>query len=380
MRILYISNSTSGGGAPASLYNLIDSLNDSHEIAVVLPYSSGRLYELLKERGVMCYADVEYCLDIWPVCINPFKWVSRMCSLLRNRNRVRRYIGRVIDEFRPDIVHTNVGPLAIAFQQAQKRGIPHIWHMREYQDKDFGMTFFPSKRAFFKLIHSSGNYNISITSDIFRHWKLDSDKDAVIYNAVSMHRRAVTPSCFGEEYFLYAARIEKAKDLMTVLRAFRLYRKDYRKAVLLVAGSGRGIYNAVCRLYTVASGLSGAVMFLGYRDDVPSLMSGAKAFIMSSVSEGFGLTTAEAMLNGCLVIGRDTAGTKEQLDRGVELTGREIGLRFTDVPSLASAMSSAMSADYEEMKDAARRIVMEQYSVAKYASQVEAFYQKILSR
>lgn len=40
------------------------------------------------------------------------------------------------------------------------------------------------------------------------------------------------------------------------------------------------------------------------------------ALIVPSPFEAFGLITAEAMFNKCLVIGRDTAGTKEQFDNG----------------------------------------------------------------
>ena len=379
MRILYISNSTSGGGAPASLFNLVSSLADSNEIAVVMPVQSGKLYEQMTSLGIRCYAEVEYCLDIWPRCLNPFKWVRKMAMLRRNSTSVRRYIGKILDEFRPDIVHTNVGPLAIAFEESRKRGIPHVWHMREYQDKDFGMTFYPSRGAFLDQIHSSGNYNVAITSDIFRHWNLDPQKDAVIYNAVRSSAYVEVPDDSGNDYFLYAARLERAKGLMMVLKAFKSYRRNEGKAVLKVAGRDSGLYGLLCRLYVKINGLQDAVEFLGHRNDVQALMSGARAFIMSSKSEGFGLTTAEAMLNGCLVIGRDTAGTKEQFDRGVELTGREIGLRFTDVSSLVSAMSVSDSSEYDEMKNTARRLVLEQYSVERYASQVEEFYKRILS-
>ena len=53
------------------------------------------------------------------------------------------------------------------------------------------------------------------------------------------------------------------------------------------------------------------VKFLGIRKDIYSLMKNAMALVVSSPSEGFGFITVEAMLNGCLVIGRNTAGTKE---------------------------------------------------------------------
>ncbi len=381
MRILYISNSTSGGGAPASLFNIVEVLSSRHEVAVVLPSASGRLYALLEARGIRCYADVDYCLDIWPRCLNPFKWIFRMVRLWRNSVYVRRYIGGILDEYKPDIVHTNVGPLAIAAQESFRRGIPHVWHMREYQDKDFGMTFFPSKSYFRRLINTPGNYNIAITMDIFRHWNLCPGRDAVIYNAVRQVGDRSSGKDSSERYFLYAARIERGKGLLNVLKAFSIYRNSGGEVRLKVAGVGRGLYDMMCRLYVRIFRLSESVDFLGFRNDVRFLMAGADAFVMSSISEGFGLTTVEAMQEGCLVMGMNTAGTAEQFDRGRELCGREIGVRFSDIMTLAAAMQSVSSpenqSEYTRMKTDARRVVCECYTIDRYVSEIEEFYLKI---
>ena len=224
MRILYISNSTGGGGAPASLYNLIEGLACRHKIGVVLPQASGDLYDKLQDLGVKIYDSVPYVLDIWPKTYNPFRFISKCIKLCKNRSSVRSYIGSIIDDFHPDIVHTNVGPLSIGVEETIKRGIPHVWHMREYQDKDFSMTFFPSRRAFINLIHSDNNHNISITQDIFRHWNLRTGKDIVVYNAIRrVPDKPVTESA-DKGYFLYVGRIEKSKGLMTLLKAFKQYK------------------------------------------------------------------------------------------------------------------------------------------------------------
>jgi len=49
------------------------------------------------------------------------------------------------------------------------------------------------------------------------------------------------------------------------------------------------------------------------RDDVYAIMSRATALIVPSHFEGFGRITAEAMFNGCLVAGYNSAGTREIL-------------------------------------------------------------------
>ena len=425
MKILYISNSTSGGGAPASLFNLVEGVRRSNQVAVVMPQAKGSLYEKLQGKGVTLYTDMPYSLDIWPRGINPFRLLYKYVMLWRNRHQVGDYIARVIDEFKPDIVHTNAGPLAIGFMEATRRGIPHVWHMREYQDKDFGMTFFPSKAAFKRLLHTKGNYCIAITEDIFRHWELNPEKDTVVYNAIikgSIGDRnsrtqvpglkcGITPGASDSEskYFLYAGRIEKPKGLMTLLKAFRIYKKRGGENRLLAAGRPCGLYSVLCKAYVRLSGLTSEVDFLGQRNDVPELMSKAEAFVMSSYSEGFGLTTAEAMLNGCVVIGRNTAGTKEQFDRGEEITRQaicqenkqtatieklgnphvsencqtsEIGLRFENADQLAAQLEyvsdKANASHLQQVRENAYKVVTAEYTAERYVSQIIEFYKRVL--
>ena len=84
----------------------------------------------------------------------------------------------VIDDFKPDIVHLNVGPLDISVDECIARGIPHIWHLREFQS---GMRFWPSEREFRRKILRDGNWNIAITRCVGDYWNL-RDCDEVIYD------------------------------------------------------------------------------------------------------------------------------------------------------------------------------------------------------
>lgn len=76
-------------------------------------------------------------------------------------------------------------------------------------------------------------------------------------------------------------------------------------------------YNECCKLVEVNAAQS-FVKFLGRRDDVYELMAQSEMLIVPSIFEGFGFITAEGMANGCVVLGRNTAGTKEQFDVGLK--------------------------------------------------------------
>lgn len=377
MRILYISNSTKISGAPAVLLNLIQAMNDRHEIAVILPDTDGPLYYKLREIGVKCYADMPYALTVWPRVVNPLKMFRRLRSLISGLPSVRRYIGKVIDDFKPDIVHLNVGPLDLSLDECLARGIPHIWHQREFQS---GMTFWPSERKFRRKILKEGNWNIAITRCVADYWNL-RDCDGVIYDGVQM-AQDVNPGYIGDRYFLFVGRVERNKGLMELLRAFRRYRRSGGDAVLKVAGRSSAMYGLLCRSYIRLHSLNPYVEFLGPCDDVLQLMRGALALVVASRTEGFGLTAVEAMSQGCVVIGNDTTGMKEQFDKGKELTGDEIGFRYRGVSELTRALElvSSENMDFSAIRERARQVVFNEYPVSKMVGNVEEFYLKILNR
>ena len=384
MKILYISNNSSTGGAPAALLNLVRVMSRKHEVAVMMPDDKGPLYRELEALGVQCYTSCSYCLSIWPRVLNPVKFIRRIAALRANRSSVREYVAKVLDDFCPDIVHTNVGPLDIAVAECKRRAIPHVWHLREYQDLDFGMSYYPGGfREFKELISEENNHCIAITKGVYAHWGLNADAK-VIYDGVIDEENIVpqTPDNKHRQlYFIYAARIEKGKGLKELLKAYRLYVCNGGKYSLKVAGRPCGLYAFMCRLYVRMHGLSDRVSFLGNRSDVPLLMSDVAAAVIPSRFEGFGFTTVEAMYNGCIVVGKNTAGTKEQLDNGKLLKGREIGLRYKIVADLAERLFEVERMDMDEagqMRKDAYETVTSLYGINRYAREVEEYYKRIL--
>lgn len=375
MRILYISNSTSVSGAPAVLLSIVKEISRKHEVGVVLPDSEGPLYKALTDLGARCWCAVPYGLTIWPRVLNPFKYLKRLYALTAGRKKASSYIVSILDEFKPDIVHTNVGPLDLALDECRRRNIPHIWHLREFQN---GMRFWPSKKTFLKRIHSQGNFNIAITHCIADYWHL-RDCDAVIYDGVDTDSAVLRKNEVKERFFLSVGRVEKNKGQMELLKAYRRYRRMGGDAGLEVVGRMSLLYGLRCRAYVMMHGLGRYVDFAGHRNDVPELMTRALALVVSSVTEGFGLASVEAMMQGCTVIGNDATGMKEQFDTGLKFTGVEIGIRYRGVEALADAMAevSAGTDGLAAMRERALKTVMEKYDVREMTESLEGYYLKI---
>ncbi|MGI6220065.1 MAG: glycosyltransferase family 4 protein [Bacteroidaceae bacterium] len=357
------------------------------EPLVVFPARDG-LNTVLQKQGISTIV-LSYRMDVWP----PFRTIKD-CFLFLPRLCVRRFLNMraysrllsVARQFKPELIHTNVSVINIGYKVAMKLRIPHVWHIREYGDLDFKLYHYPSRRYFLRSLKADGSYSISITKDIFRYNGLQEEGKhfhQVIYNGI-LSDTEVCLDKTKEPYFLFAGRLEANKGIAELLKAFAEFKQLRPASVkrLWIAGDTENkSYDSYLKFEVVRLQIASEVEFLGMREDVLDLMAKAYLMIVPSVSEGFGRITSEAMFRGALVLGRDTAGTKEQFDNGRELTGQEIGLRFTNHEELVQRMCEVEDRgieSYFSMIERSQTVVRELYSVERHSRQIYDFYTDIL--
>ena len=379
MNILYVTFTSGGGGATTALANVVKGMVAlGHNVWVLSRNNEGPLPEMIEAvGGQMLYGPVS--LTVYPKGGRFLGRVKRLILGVINWRKAKKLVSDIIKQYDIQVVHSNVGPMNLALKACQKAGIPHVWHLREYQELDLKMHFYPTKRSFRKLIHENGNYNVAITKGIFDHYDLRPGIDTVVYDGV--FSEAVVAAPYKEEkedYLLFIGRIEEAKGPHQILKPFADFIKKNPAYRLKFAGgfSEKKPYFQKMKQMVEKYHLEGHVEFLGNRDDVFDLMRKAQALIVPSRFEGFGFITAEGMLNNCLVIGRNTAGTKEQFDVGKSVTGQEIGLRFSNDEELLQCMFKAVEEDSTQMRERARSVVVQNYTLEKGAKDLQAFYEK----
>lgn len=321
MKVLFIHHIRELHGSTLSLFSLIKGLKRRGvEVAMIVPSNMPEDPEFSVEASNLD-------INIYPVnltqSIDHDGWSKRPWMLRIFFHKLRGYVYQrkvsyrqicgVIEKENPDIVHTNVGIIHDGFWAAKKYNLPHVFHLREYQDLDFKWNILPSKRLFCLMLKRSSAV-CAITNKILTHFGLDKQKNAItIYNGIYPSSEA-TYDGSKENYFLIASRLSPEKGIEDVIRAFAHFRLSHQDWKLKIAGTACEYYKN--QLLSILEELNcvESVVFLGYVTNVKSLMSKARALIVGSYNEGFGRMTAEAAFNGCLVIGRDTAGTKEIMD------------------------------------------------------------------
>ena len=114
----------------------------------------------------------------------------------------------------------------------------------------------------------------------------------------------------GEPHFISVARFAEPKDFPTLISAMR----GIGRVHLDLVGDGPLLEGT--RALAKALGVANRVHFLGRRDDVPTLLAAADGFVLSSHSEGFPISTLEAMRAGLAVIVSNVGGAPEAVIEG----------------------------------------------------------------
>jgi glycosyltransferase involved in cell wall biosynthesis len=375
IRILYLVNHAVPYGANVALLNIIDGMTNYNIESFVVVGKYGSLCEELEKRKIE-FKIIPHQFQIYPRAKsfkNLLAFAPRVLQMLVVNFNAGLKLKNTVKEFQPDLIHTNIGPTHIGYNIAKKLSIPHVWHIREYHDLDFGILPFPSKNYFISKLNNTNNNPITITKGIFNHFNLN-ENGRVIYDGV-MKEKNIQFIEKKSSYFLYLGRLEETKGIRQLLMGFiefASFNDDYE---LLIAGDGSDIIVNEMKAIVNNSGFTKRIHFLGFRKDISELLSKATALIVPSKHEGFGFITVEAMFNGCLVVGNNSGGTKEILET------ENLGFLYTGHDELVSALKKIVTLGIENYYPTIKKaqiIASKLYSQEQNANEIYNLYKDIL--
>jgi glycosyltransferase involved in cell wall biosynthesis len=160
--------------------------------------------------------------------------------------------------------------------------------------------------------------------DIVTYCRVPAGKIDVAYLGVSPRfapvedraRLRSTATRYGIDgpYLLYVGTIQPRKNLLRLIDAWAAYVASVPSTpVTLVIAGKRGWLTEQIELRAAERGIVKRVRFTGYvaADDLPALLSGAVAFLLPSLYEGFGLPVLEAQACGTPVLTSTTSSLPE---------------------------------------------------------------------
>ena len=383
---LIASDNNATSGAFLSMTNLALQLNQlGVETIIVIPpdgpfVGPGDGEAILKEKGLRYYVvpSISWVVPGWYPS-SMLVSLGQVKRILKNKVYARE-LTKILKAEHVDLVHINTSYSYFGVFAAKRARIPYVWHIREFLEEDQGNRFYFPRYS--HRLMSRASLVIAISNSIYEKYSkvITKEKIKVIYNGIDTEQFYMPGRHIFKDSRItlcYVGGLSELKGTDDLIEACRLlnargYKDSYR---LLIAGRGNEAYEAQLRDRINQYELDNIEM-LGFRTDVPQVMEQADVSIVTSRCEAFGRVTVEAMLTGNLVLGADSAGTKELLQDGKLGVLYECGNPESIKEQVIFIIENRDS--LTDKADVARTYMREHMSARKNAENIYREYRRIL--
>lgn len=368
---------TSSGGATYSGMNMVESLDKTKILPIVLVPGEGDVKGKMEAIGVKC---IVAPVDFWFRAHDDSDIVRRVVHAYRRfKTFVKscvldcQAVKNELKEYHIDIVHSNTTAILTGFILSKYLRCKHVWHLREFIDKDFHEKPYTGFWLMRKFINDA-DATISITKAVQKHWLYPKTKNRFqFFDAVKSTSSLRPINKDKEKFYLFCANwVENYKGANWAMEGFcksKMYQEGYR---LIYIGNCRAEFKEELLDKARKNGADDLVEFLGYCKDTTPYFERATAFLMCSDNEAMGRTTIEAFWNGCPVLGRNTGGTRELI------CGGENGYSFDTTDELADLMSQVARQDNSKVVENARNFALQNFTEEEYGKKIEEVYRTVM--
>lgn len=278
---------------------------------------------------------------------------------MESLDKIRKYF----TENHVQLVHMNTRFCGLLGAEiAVELGIPYIFHIREFLEADFGLTFKDQPYADKMIGNADALIAISNAIHKYLRQKYPSTRIDTIYNGISAEKYS-NGKCIKFQNtrirLVIAGRVISHKGQFDAIRAVEKVFKELGSPIeLFVVGimpNEMTDYEKMIVNYVQDNCLEDVVKFIPFTDNIEEIYRICDIGLMCSKKEAFGRVTVEYMLSNLLVIGANSGGTPELI------TDRETGLLYEEgnYEALASIIQWAIL-----HKDESRKCISKGYTEA----------------
>ncbi len=365
--ILYFHDREWIAGAEQSLFQFVSRLDKSKFLPFFVLAKEGEFSRILEKERI-------------PVRIVPFhpfrsfRWDGILKTFLDLR--------KVVRETYPHLLHSNTPRTNLyAGVLGRLHKTPVVWHARNLL---YG-NMMDTDRLFLFLAKK-----IVCNSDAIRNRFKQSEKAVTIHSGVDCDKFKPDDTKgrtfrgrfqLGEASLVgLIARVGLGKGHEIFLGAAAKAHEAFPKTRFLIVGRAENKEDEErekkLRELSVRLGISDVVSFLGYQEDMPSVMSALDLVVVATEAEPFGRVILEAMAAGKPVIGTASGGTPELIQDG------ENGLLVPprDERAIAKAILALLRNPLKakEMGERGRKRILSDFTIDRHVKKIEGLYQELI--
>lgn len=383
MHVLYVI----GGkglryGAEVVAENLVKGLKTQNDVEFTIVLNAkGVISELCEQLGIDYYI-VKSRPYVYAKAKNYIvNYIKRSILFIRANFEdaiALRQLERKIDFSKVDIVHTNLSRNMLGIKIAKKYNIPHVWHIQEMFNAHYKLDFLMKNQIGYMNQNSDAFIGISKTvSDDWVSHGIDKEKCHTVLNGVEIIDKESKNVHEGFRLVMIAE-ITPPKGQEFVIDALsELSTKERTKFTLDFIGGGNKDYIENLKDKVRRNGLESRIRFLGMIENANKLLPQYDVLINASDGEGFGLSTAEAMMSSVCPLVSDKGANLELVENRITGMVYEHG----NIDSFLDTLRDLLNFDtINNLSTNARQYAKRNFDVQRQVREIYLLYKSMVTR
>ncbi len=374
--LFYYSYSQNFTGGPRGLVNLINLLDRSHFKPIFVSQQESLLTEQLSQQDVeVVIVPFTKILDVYNQGVFSYSLADKI-STLKALLEYNDHIANIARQHNIDCIWSrNIKSVLLTGIAAKKLGMPLVWDIGLEKKSRGLMTVLNwiglnlSQVVITEATCQPKNLFGSLTAQLFAH------KFTNLYRGIEPMRieaiqEAKNSNVVLKERFeiLNVGTIHPRKNQLMLLRAIAPLVKQYQNIQVKLVGSvGDKAYFSQLEEFVKAEQLEPYVEFLGWRDDIPELMSRSDLFVLCSHNEGLAYVIPEAMYAELLIISTAVGGVPDIVKHGDTgfLVARDNDTQLGELIEKCITNTNIR----QSIVKRAREVAEQKYSIAAFSSE-----------
>ncbi len=312
--ILLLHSSNDLYGAGKIFMQLIDLfISKDFNVHVVLP-ERGKLDDFLNEKEItISYQELGVLRKKY---LNPLGLFNRLVTNIK----AIKFLSNYIKNYSIDLVYTNTSTILCGGIAAKKNGIPSLFHVHEIPTGNKLYEIFSGK-----IINRISNKVLTVSNSVKNHWlkNINEYKIERVYNGIEYKKMdsVIKLEKDHDDFIITSvARLIPYKGHKYLIEIAEELIKKSKKFKFLIVGdtlSSYGSYEKSVKQKVKELGLENHIKFLGFRNDVPSILNYSDLFIHTAISpDPLPTVLFESLYNDLPTVATNLGGAIEILDNG----------------------------------------------------------------
>ena len=365
-KILIAHSSNDKYGASKILINTIDIfINKGFDIYLMLP-NNGPLNDnqTIKKTNLKIIN-----LGVFrKKYLSIFGLINRLYFIIKSSIHIKKYVR----DNQIDLVYTNTSTIISPAVAAKFAGLRSIYHIHEIPSSNFIYT-----RFIITFLNFFASEVICVSKSVYDFWiknGLKKSKAKIIYNGFIFKQPAPKKLNKQKIIFTSVSRIIPYKGHSLMIRIFEILCKKNKNIHLQIVGDTLPEYQKYLnelKLDIKKRGLNNNIKFLGFRNDIISVLKKSTFFIHTPISpDPFPTVIFDAIQSRTPVITNELGGAYEILNHG----GNGLIIKNDRIKESAEKIMSFIKNEKHQIKN-----IEEAFNYVRESFSLEKFKTKILS-